>query len=145
MKILIVDDAGVMRKVITRELLDMGIAAADIDEAANGKEALDKAVAAASIKAYDLILMDWNMPEMLGIDSLIAIRAAKCSSPIMMVTTEAERANIVKAIQCGANNYLTKPFNKEDFIGKVVQTIGPGPYVSEADLKAAPAPEGATV
>src|SRR4051812_48231579 len=101
MKILIVDDAGVMRKVITRELLDMGIAAADIDEAANGKEALDKSIVAASSKPYDLILMDWNMPEMLGIDAVVAIRAAKIASPIMMVTTEAERANIVKAIQCG--------------------------------------------
>jgi len=126
-------------------LLDMGFAAADIDEAANGKEALDKAVAAASLKPYDLILMDWNMPEMLGIDAVIAIRGAKIASPIMMVTTEAERANIVKAIQCGANNYLTKPFNKEDFKAKVVQTVGPGPYASEADSKALPAPEGAAV
>jgi two-component system, chemotaxis family, chemotaxis protein CheY len=143
MKILIVDDAGVMRKVITRELIDMGIAQADVDEAANGKEAVDKATAAAAVKPYDLILMDWNMPEMLGIDAVVAIRAAKIASPIMMVTTEAERANIVKAIQCGANNYLTKPFNKEDFKAKVVQTIGPGPYLSEADQKAVAA-QGAT-
>ena len=116
MKILVVDDAGVMRKVITRELMNMGIAQTDIDEASNGKEAFDKALEAASTKPYDLILMDWNMPEvfgMRGIDAVVAIRDAKVSSPIMMVTTEAERANVLKAIQCGANNYLTKPFTKE--------------------------------
>jgi two-component system, chemotaxis family, chemotaxis protein CheY len=125
MKVLIVDDAGVMRKVITRELVDMGFAAENISEAANGKEGLDKAVAT----TFDLILMDWNMPEMLGIDSVVAIRAAGVKTPIVMVTTESERGNIVRAIQAGASNYLTKPFNKQDFQSKIQQTVGPGPYI----------------
>jgi two-component system chemotaxis response regulator CheY len=119
MKILIVDDAGVMRKVITRELIDMGIQQLEIVEACDGQQGYDMAVS----MELDLILMDWNMPEMLGIDAVAEIRAAGIKTPIIMVTTEAERSNIIRAIQAGANNYLTKPFSKQDFQAKIQQTI----------------------
>lgn len=121
MKILIVDDAGVMRKVITRELIEMGVQPTDIIEACDGKEGYEKA----TNNVLDLILMDWNMPNMLGIEAVTAIRSAGIQTPIMMITTEAERTNIIKAIQAGANNYLTKPFSKEDFQFKIGQILGP--------------------
>jgi len=120
MNILVVDDAGVMRKVIIKELIDMGIPAQNIFEACDGMEGFEKAKSL----ALGLILMDWNMPNMLGIDAVIAIREAGIQTPIMMITTEAERNNIIKAIQAGANNYLTKPFNKQDFQAKVQQILG---------------------
>ena len=119
MKVLIVDDAGVMRKVITRELMDMGIQQLEILEACDGKQGYSMAVTT----ELDLILMDWNMPEMLGIDAVSEIRAAGIKTPIIMVTTEAERSNIIRALQAGANNYLTKPFSKQDFQAKIQQTI----------------------
>lgn len=120
MNILIVDDAGVMRKVIIKELVDMGIDPKNIFEACDGREGFEKA----KCLPLDLILMDWNMPNMLGIEALIAIREAGIQTPIMMITTEAERSNIIKAIQAGANNYLTKPFNKQDFQAKIKQILG---------------------
>jgi len=120
MKVLVTDDAGVMRKVIIRELVDLGISAESIKEANDGKEAVD----AVNAQSFDLVLMDWNMPNMLGIDAVKEMRKAGHKVPILMVTTEGERANIIAAIQAGANNYLVKPFTKEDFKAKVMQLIG---------------------
>lgn len=119
MKVLVVDDAGVMRKVITRELLDLGIEPMEVHEACDGQEGFKQAV----VTKFDLILLDWNMPNMLGIDALAEIRAAGIKTPVIMITTEAEKANIIRAIQTGANNYLTKPFNKQDFQSKIKQVL----------------------
>lgn len=118
MKVLIVDDSTVMRKVIIRELNKNEIT--DIAEAADGLEGLE----AASKNSFDLILMDWNMPGMLGIDVVRKIREAGMNTPIMMVTTEGEKTNVVTAIQAGANNYLVKPFTPEDFAQKIGQLTG---------------------
>jgi two-component system chemotaxis response regulator CheY len=118
MKVLIVDDSAVMRKVIIRELLKIGVEQANIQEAPDGLVGLE----VASQNAFDLILMDWNMPEMLGIDVVRQLRGAGISTPIMMVTTEGEKTNVVTAIQAGANNYLVKPFTPEDFAAKVAQS-----------------------
>jgi two-component system chemotaxis response regulator CheY len=118
MKVLIVDDSAVMRKVIIRELLKMSIAQTDIAEAPDGLVGLELA----SQQPFDLILMDWNMPGMLGIDVVRQLRAGGITTPIMMVTTEGEKTNVVTAIQAGANNYLVKPFTPEDFAAKVAQS-----------------------
>ena len=72
---------------------------------------------------FDVILMDWNMPNMLGIDAVKAIREKGNTTPILMVTTEGEKSNVVKAIQAGANNYLVKPFNAEDLRDRLSQMI----------------------
>lgn len=120
MKFLITDDAGVMRKVIIRALLELNALAENIVEAEDGKQAVE----AAKGQSFALIFMDWNMPNMLGIDALIEIRAAGITTPIMMVTTEGEKANVIRAIQAGANGYLAKPFTQEDFKEKVTQLIG---------------------
>jgi two-component system, chemotaxis family, chemotaxis protein CheY len=118
--VLVVDDSAVMRKMIIRELTKSGIVADNITEAADGIEGLE----CASKTTFDLILMDWNMPGMLGIEVVVKLRAAGVKTNIMMVTTEGEKTNVVKAIQAGANNYLVKPFTPEDFAGKIAQLIG---------------------
>jgi two-component system chemotaxis response regulator CheY len=113
--VLVVDDSAVMRKVIIRELKQCGIE--DVTEATDGLEGLE----AASKENFDLILMDWNMPGLLGIDVVRKLREAQITTPIMMVTTEGERNNVVIAIKAGANNYLVKPFSPEDFSQKIEQ------------------------
>jgi two-component system chemotaxis response regulator CheY len=115
MNVLVVDDSAVMRKVIIRELKQCGIE--EVTEATDGIEGLE----AASRESFDLILIDWNMPGLLGIDVVRKLREAQITTPIMMVTTEGERNNVVIAIQAGANNYLVKPFSSEDFSQKIEQ------------------------
>jgi len=121
MKVLIVDDSGVMRRVLGRELVAVGFQQENLSEAADGEESL-KMVAE---NTYDLITMDWNMPNLLGIDAVREMRARGITTPILMVTTEAEKSNVVTAIQAGANNYLIKPFTKDDLQDKVKQLLGP--------------------
>jgi two-component system chemotaxis response regulator CheY len=115
MKILVVDDSAVMRKVIIRTLVKIGFAADTITEAPDGLAGLE----AAQKDCFNLILMDWNMPGMLGIDVVRNLRSAGVTTPIMMVTTEGEKTNVVTAIQAGANNYLVKPFTDDDLAEKV--------------------------
>jgi two-component system, chemotaxis family, chemotaxis protein CheY len=120
MKVLVVDDSTVMRKVIIRELNKLGLTAEHIVEAVDGIAGL----AAIADPTLDLVLMDWNMPGMLGIDVVRKARGAGIKTPIMMVTTEGEKTNVVIAIQAGANNYLVKPFTSEDFAAKFEQVVG---------------------
>jgi two-component system, chemotaxis family, chemotaxis protein CheY len=119
-KILVVDDSAIMRKMIIRELLQMNLTTEDlIEQAEDGVQAVKKIMST----QYDLVLMDWNMPNKLGIEALEEVRAAGNKTPIMMITTEAESANVVKAVQAGANNYLVKPFNSESLQTKINQVI----------------------
>ncbi|WP_373531359.1 response regulator [Vampirovibrio sp.] len=119
LKVLVVDDSAIMRKVIIGILKGLNIKEENITQAEDGVEA----VSLASKEQYNIILMDWNMPNMLGIDAVIAIRESGNKTPILMVTTEGEKTNVVKAIQAGANNYLVKPFNAEDLRDKFEQLI----------------------
>jgi two-component system chemotaxis response regulator CheY len=120
MKVLIVDDSSVMRRVLIRELQKIGLSESDVVEAIDGIEGVSKALT----ESYDAIFMDWNMPNMLGIDAIAEIRARGCKTPIMMITTEGEKSNVVRAIQAGANNYLVKPFNYDDFRQKFQALVG---------------------
>lgn len=113
MKALVVDDSMVMRKVLIGALSRVQII--DIDQAVDGLEA----VSYAANGEYDIILMDWNMPNMNGLDAVIEIRAQKNKTPIVMVTTEAEKANIVTALKAGANNYVVKPFEPNVIVDKI--------------------------
>jgi len=123
MKLLAVDDSSVIRKVI--------IAAADVlqietIEAQDGIEALEKL--AAHYKEIDLVLLDWNMPEMNGYDVLVEIKSSDKYKhiPVMMVTTEGQQSSIVAAVRAGANNYLVKPFTVEELETKIVECLGKG-------------------
>lgn len=113
MKALVVDDSAVMRKVLIGALSRVGIE--DIGQAADGQEA----VAMSDASDYDLVLLDWNMPNMLGIDALKAIRAQGKTMPIIMVTTEAEKARVVEALKAGASNYIIKPFESDVIVDKI--------------------------
>ena len=123
MKILVVDDSKAMRMIVRRHLDQSGIAGLEISEAASGVEAL------ASIEADepDLVLSDWNMPEMNGFELLLAVRADPryADLPLVMVTTETEMSQVMKALECGANEYVMKPFtadilrDKLDMLGLV--------------------------
>ncbi len=117
MKALVVDDSAVMRKVMAGALSRAGIT--EVGQAADGKEAVDMVAAG----GFGLVLMDWNMPNMLGIDALKAIRAAGNKVPIIMVTTEAEKARVIEALKAGANNYIIKPFEPAAIVTKIQETL----------------------
>ena len=117
MKALIVDDSGVMRKVLIGALSRAGIE--DTVQAEDGAQA----VMATAEAEFDLVLMDWNMPNMLGIDAVRAIRAQGKTMPIIRVTTEAEKARVLEALKAGANNYIIKPFEPKTIVAKITETI----------------------
>ncbi len=109
MKILVVDDFSTMRRIIKNILKQIGFT--DIDEAENGQVALSKL----NDNDYDLVVSDWNMPEMTGIELLKAVRATEAIKdiPFLMVTAEAKKENVVEAVKAGVNNYIVKPFTAE--------------------------------
>ena len=117
MKALVVDDSAVMRKVLIGALTQAGIT--DVVQAADGKEAVE----ATEAEDIGLVLMDWNMPVMLGIDALKEIRANGKTMPILMVTTEAEKSRVIEALKAGANNYIIKPFQPPDIVGKIKDVL----------------------
>jgi len=104
MKVLLVDDSGTMRTIQCRCLNKLGIE--DIAQAEDGVQALELFEAG----QFDIVLSDWNMPNMDGLTLLKEIRQRNKDIPVIMITTEAERARVVTAIQAGVSDYLTKPF-----------------------------------
>jgi len=121
MKVLLVDDSGVMRKIIARALSSLWID--EVVEAGDGVEALD---AFGDGEGFDLVLTDWNMPNMNGLELVQAIRAKGTKIPIMMITTETEKTQVVKAIQAGVNDYLVKPFD-QDMLQMKLRRVLPNP------------------
>mgnify|MGYP006281319267 CR=1 FL=1 len=118
--ILSVDDSRTMRRVIGSTIEVLGF---ETLEAMDGQEAL--AVLAEHHQDIALVLLDVNMPVMDGFACLEAIKASADFGhiPVVMVTTEAERKNIVRAIRLGAANYVTKPFTPEDLSTKILDTL----------------------
>jgi two-component system chemotaxis response regulator CheY len=108
MKILVVDDFSTMRRIIRNLLGELGFSGANIQEADDGNSAL----AVLHANSIDFVVTDWNMPGMTGIDLLRAIRAdaALKSLPVLMVTAENSREQIIAAAQAGVNGYIVKPF-----------------------------------
>jgi two-component system chemotaxis response regulator CheY len=115
MKILIVDDFSTMRRIIKNLLRDLGFN--------NTAEADDGSTALPMLRngSYDFLVTDWNMPNMPGIDLLRAVRADPklASMPVLMVTAEAKRDQIVEAAQAGVNGYIVKPFTAETLKEKI--------------------------
>jgi two-component system, chemotaxis family, chemotaxis protein CheY len=109
MKVLIVDDFATMRKIVRNVLKQIGFTT--MLEADNGKAALK----ILKKEKIDLILCDWNMPEMPGIELLKAIRSEDelKSIPFVMVTAEAQKDNIIEAVKAGVTSYIVKPFSAE--------------------------------
>lgn len=117
MKVLLVEDSGTMRNIQRGILTQMGYE--DIEEASNGLDALSRL---ANIEP-DLILVDWNMPEMDGLTFVKRVRAAGNNVPIIMVTTESQRDRVVEAISAGVNNYVVKPFTPDILNQRVRETL----------------------
>lgn len=113
MKALVVDDSAVMRKIVIAALSQAGVT--EVGEAANGQEGVNAALQG----GYSVITLDWNMPTMSGIDALRAIRAGGVRTPVIMVTTEAEKDRVIEALKAGASNYVVKPFKPEVIAAKV--------------------------
>ncbi len=117
MKVLVADDSGIMRKIIARSLNACGVS--DIVEAADGKEAWDLFRA----EPCDIVLTDWNMPEMSGLELLQTIRGSGSDVPVIMITTEAEKTRVIEAIQAGVTDYLCKPFEQEELRDKLEKYV----------------------
>ena len=115
MKILVVDDMSTMRRIVKNILKHLGFN--NLEEAENGQEALTKLKA----DTYGFVVSDWNMPVMMGIDMLRAIRADETLKkiPVLMVTAEAQKENLMEAVQAGVSNYVVKPFTAETMQEKI--------------------------
>lgn len=115
MKILVVDDMSTMRRIVKNILKQVGFS--NMEEAENGQEALQKL----RTEPYGFVVSDWNMPIMPGIELLRAIRADEKLKhiPVLMVTAEAQKENLIEAIQAGVSNYIVKPFTAETMQEKI--------------------------
>ncbi len=115
MKVLVVDDMSTMRRIVKNILKQLGFT--NLEEAENGQDALGKL----KKENYGFVVSDWNMPVMMGIDMLRAIRADEQLKhiPVLMVTAEAQKENLMEAIQAGVSNYIVKPFTAETMQEKI--------------------------
>lgn len=121
-KILVVDDFPTMRRIIKNLLKDLGYE--NVDEAEDGAMALEKL----RNGAFDFVVSDWNMPNMDGLTMLQRIRADErlARLPVLMVTAEAKKENIIAAAQAGANGYVVKPFTAatlEEKLNKIFEKL----------------------
>ena len=114
-KVLVVDDMSTMRRIVKNVLKQIGFS--DMVEAENGQDALSKL----KVDDIGLIVSDWNMPVMQGIELLREVRAdvELKHIPFLMVTAEAQKENIIEAVQPGVSNYVVKPFTPEALKGKL--------------------------
>jgi two-component system, chemotaxis family, chemotaxis protein CheY len=115
MRALVVDDSRAMRMILRMALQDAGF---EVVEAEHGLRGLERLKEVGSI---DLATVDWNMPEMNGLEFVVAVRkdAAHAATRLMMITTETEYEQMAKALDAGANEYLMKPFTKDLLLGKL--------------------------
>jgi two-component system, chemotaxis family, chemotaxis protein CheY len=118
-KALVVDDSRTIRTILSRALKDIGF---EVLEAENGREALE--VMEGQSAAVSLILLDWDMPEMNGLQLLKCLRQAPdfSSTVVVMVTARTDLDHIGEALDAGANEYIMKPFTKEILMGKIELT-----------------------
>jgi two-component system chemotaxis response regulator CheY len=111
MRILIVDDSSTMRRIIGNVVMQLGVGKNDFDEAEDGVQAWKLL----SEKQYNIILTDWNMPNMNGLELVKKIRGGgnHKSTPIIMITTEGGKSEVITALKAGVNNYIVKPFSAD--------------------------------
>lgn len=120
MKVLVVDDFATMRRIVKNILKQIGFT--NIFEAEDGKSALKMLQS----DKFDLVMCDWNMPEMPGIELLGKVRGDEQlkSIPFVMVTAEAQKENIIEAVKAGVNSYIVKPFTAEIVEQKLKKLFG---------------------
>ncbi|WP_170324108.1 response regulator [Cryptosporangium phraense] len=114
---MVIDDSRAMRLILRRIVTGLNF---DVVEAGNGREAMDRLTELESVP--ELALIDWNMPEMNGLEFVTAVRADKKfrGMTLMMVTTESEHGQIVRALAAGAHEYVIKPFTPDAIVDKLV-------------------------
>ena len=117
MKVMLVDDSKTMRNIQKGILTQLGYT--DLEEACDGMDALSK------VGAFqpELLLVDWNMPNMDGLTFVKKYREQGNKAPIIMVTTEAEKSRVVEAIKAGVNNYVVKPFTPDLLGERIKETL----------------------
>ncbi len=117
MKVLIVDDSRIMRNILINILKEKKVDSDNIFDAPEGKSALN----ILNKEKIDLLLVDWNMPELNGLDLVKIVRKMDKyqTLPIIMVTSEAARYNVLEAIKAGVTDYVTKPINARTIMTKV--------------------------
>lgn len=123
MSILVVDDFPTMRRIVRGLLKELGFT--NVEEAEDGQDALNKLRSG----GFEFVVSDWNMPNLDGLDMLKQIRAdaALQHLPVLMVTAEAKKENIIAAAQAGANGYVVKPFTAailEEKLNKIFEKLG---------------------
>ena len=120
MRLLVVDDSSTMRRIIRNNLKASGYE--DVLEAENGEAAL----ARLTMESVELVITDWNMPVMNGIELVTKMRSLPPfqATPVLMVTTVAEKENILQAMQAGVTNYVVKPFDGATLKQKIEQIMG---------------------
>lgn len=120
MHAIVIDDSSAMRMILKRIVADLGF---DVTQAVHGRDALDKMEAAGH--PFDVALVDWNMPEMNGLEFIQAVRADPRYSrlTLLMVTTESEQSQVVRALAAGAHEYLIKPFTP-DAVAEKLEILG---------------------
>jgi len=119
-KILVVDDFATMRRIVKNVLKQIGFT--NITEADDGTTALEQLKSG----SFDLIISDWNMPKMTGLDLLKTVRGMDeyKNIPFLMVTAEAQKQNVVEAVQAGVSNYVVKPFTADQLTEKLEKILG---------------------
>ena len=125
LKFLVVDDFSTMRRIVRNLLKELGFN--NVDEAEDGVDALSKLQGG----GFEFVISDWNMPNMTGIDLLRNIRAdaALRGLPVLMVTAEAKKENIIEAAKAGASGYVVKPFTSatlDEKLSKIFKTMEAG-------------------
>ncbi|MBF0171450.1 MAG: response regulator [Nitrospinae bacterium] len=119
-RVLVVDDSKIIRQILRSHLAEWGITR--VSEAEDGYEALSEL----EETRFDLVLLDWGMPKMNGMQALRLIRTREGmnrETPVIMVTAEAHKENIIVALKEGVNDYVVKPFNPEILRAKVEQAL----------------------
>jgi two-component system chemotaxis response regulator CheY len=114
-KALVIDDSKAMRSILKKILGEIGF---EVIQAGNGRQALE---GLQRVGEFDIALVDWNMPEMNGYEFVCAVRDDEAFDGmlLMMVTTETEMSQVIKALEAGANEYVMKPFTKEVVVEKL--------------------------
>jgi two-component system, chemotaxis family, chemotaxis protein CheY len=109
MRALVIDDSRAMRFILKQILVELGF---EVQEAVDGRQGLELLK---ELGKADVVLVDWNMPEMNGLQFVRAVRGERAyeDTPLMMVTTEIEMVNVTSALEAGANEYIMKPFTRE--------------------------------
>lgn len=116
MKALVIDDSRAMRAILRGILESLDF---EVVEAADGRQAVETLT---GVRDFDLALVDWNLPEMSGLEVVTVVRAdpGLVDLPLLMVTTETEFARVTQALQAGANEYIMKPFDRDMLLDKLV-------------------------